>query len=182
MLVTLRRNGEERVSDAVDMLLACHVRIRAFTDTAGRLGRVLDVAPAEVGDAAARVHRYYTVALPLHAEDEDRSVAPRLRAVALPHGVEEALTAMTHQHLGIEEATAAVAPLWLAVAAEPGRQPELRAELARHAALLERLWEVHLGIEERVIFPAVRARVDREELAAVAAEMRTRREGRWQPV
>jgi len=61
-----------------DLLLACHVCIRAFTALAGRLASADPAPDAEVAAAAQRVHRYHFVALPLHQEDEERSIAPRL--------------------------------------------------------------------------------------------------------
>jgi len=61
-----------------DLLLACHVCIRAFTALAGRLASADPAPDAEVAAAAQRVHCYHFVALPLHQEDEERSIAPRL--------------------------------------------------------------------------------------------------------
>src|SRR5574341_1715069 len=77
MLVGLGTPGAR--SDAVDLLLECHQRIRSFLGLALRLGEAWAAEPAEVADAAARVHRYFALALPLHAQDEDQSIAPRLR-------------------------------------------------------------------------------------------------------
>ena len=57
--------------DAVDLLLECHQRIRAFLDLADRLGPPGPDPAQAVADAAARVHRYFTLALPLHARDEE---------------------------------------------------------------------------------------------------------------
>jgi hypothetical protein len=51
-----------------DLLLACHVCIRAFTALAGRLASADPAPDAEVAAAAQRVHRYHFVALPLHQE------------------------------------------------------------------------------------------------------------------
>src|SRR6266567_4388999 len=46
--------------DAVDMLLACHQRIRNFTGIALRLADVDEAGTEEVANAAETVHRYYT--------------------------------------------------------------------------------------------------------------------------
>jgi len=54
-------------ADAVALLLECHGRIRAFLAMARRVGE------------AIQVHRYFTLALPLHARDEEESILPRLR-------------------------------------------------------------------------------------------------------
>ena len=49
-------------ADAVALLLECHGRIRAFLAMARRVGE------------AIQVHRNFTLALPLHARDEEESI------------------------------------------------------------------------------------------------------------
>ena len=78
---TKRRGPVEE--DAVGLLVACHARIRSFTATALRLSQAVGAEPSEVADVAGAVHRYFTVALPLHVEDEDR-VARRSDEARLP--------------------------------------------------------------------------------------------------
>ncbi len=87
--------------DVVDLLLECHTRIRSFTTLAARLASTPGLAAAEVAEAAAGVHRYFTQALPLHARDEEESVLPRLRG--RDPEVDRELAEMVHEHRGHEE-------------------------------------------------------------------------------
>ena len=87
--------GQVGPDDPVDLLLACHMRIRHFGQLASALPGAQEAGAADVIDAAQRLHRYFTVALPLHVADEDESVRPRLDAHAPPPGLRDAMEAMT---------------------------------------------------------------------------------------
>ena len=165
--------------DAVDLLLECHRRIRDFLGLAGRLAEAA-VEPAEaVADAASRVHRYVTLALPLHAQDEERSIAPRLQ------GREPALDAelevMVREHREHEPPLLVLVEACERLARDPGRRAGL-AEVVRHATgNLARHFAAHLAREEEVVFPAVRRLLDATADAAVVQEIRLRRLGLADP-
>src|SRR5512140_1897216 len=76
--IKLGKSATQVEQDAVDMLLACHQRIRNFTGIALRLAEVEGAGAPEIANAAEAVHRYYAIALPLHEADENESVYPRL--------------------------------------------------------------------------------------------------------
>lgn len=152
-----------------ELLLACHGRIRSFTELAARLASDEPAPDVEVAEAARRVHRYHAVALPLHQADEELSIAPRL-ARAVP----EALAAMKREHAELDAVLAGLLPLWERLAAEPGLRRELSAALAREVARMQQLWARHLTAEEEVIFPALRL-LAAADLEQIAREMRARR-------
>lgn len=162
-------------SDAVTLLLGCHARIRHFTRLAVRLAQpntTVDLIP----EAAAGVHRYYTEALPLHEEDENESVYPRLaaamRAAAGADGpVAAANQAMVEQHRVLNRLIAQLLPLWCDAQTHPGAA----AASAVPAAQLEQAWETHLALEESVIFPALEQYLGAEDRAAIRQEMVARR-------
>jgi len=172
-----RPGGDTAASDddLVGLLLACHARIRSFTELARRLAAGADAPPEQVAGAAAGCARYFAVALPLHAADEDRSLRPRLEraaggALAAPLGL------MSDEHGPIERLIdEELCPAWRLVAAEPGRVRELARALGTGAQRLAELFDRHLPPEEEVIFPAVRRWLSPAEQAAVIAEMRARR-------
>jgi iron-sulfur cluster repair protein YtfE (RIC family) len=177
MLTSIRRRADEPVrEDAVDLLLDCHRRIRHFTEVAARLAVAGDAPAAEIAEAASRVLRYFTVALPKHSADEDESIAPRLAALALPEQVRAAVDTMTRQHVTLHEVLGELAPHWRAVGADPGRLPEHAGEMERLVSRLGALWGMHLAMEETVVFPEVRRALTPEALGEIAAEMRARRE------
>ncbi len=160
--------------DAVDMLLACHQRIRSFTAIAVRLAETENAASPEVVNAAESVHRYYTVALPLHEADENDSVYPRLRQTL---GGEDARAAelMIEQHAPIDATIAALVPLWAELRVHPERLHALRPELHRHGTRLQELWREHLALEEEIVFPLLRRKLADDDLRAIQQEMKQRR-------
>jgi hemerythrin-like domain-containing protein len=162
-------------ADAVDLLLECHGRIRTFLALAGRLGEARGVAPDAVMDAAFRVHRYFTLALPLHARDEEESVAPRLRG--RDPAVDAELENMAREHREHEPPLAALVEACAQLARDPGRHGELAATVQRAAGDLERHFAAHLAREEAVIFPAIRRLLDQAADAALVKEIRLRRVG-----
>ena len=170
--------------DAVDMLLACHSRIRNFTAIAERIAEVgQNAAPAEVANAAEAVHRYYTVALPLHEADENETVYPRLRQAMTDAGAPaEAVEAMVEQHGPIDDLIAELVPLWERLKSTPDQLPSVAADMTAKCARLRRLWNEHLALEEETVFPAIRRYLDAAALGEMREEMRARRLERNAPV
>lgn len=150
--------------DPQGLLLDCHTRIRNFSALSVRLASAEAAPDAEIADAAARVHRYYTVALPLHQQDEEQSMAPRLPA-------SEAISTMRAQHVTIDRAMEPLLVQWERVSREPGRRSELRLA---DAQALDALWVQHLALEESQIFPQL-ATLPRDLRSAITQEMRARR-------
>src|SRR5688572_22414984 len=172
----IRRPGEQRPDDdVVTQLERCHERIREFSSIANRLPPGPTATPAELGEAAAAVVRYFTVALPRHERDEEDSLAPALVAAAAPAEIIDALGRMRDEHRAIDECLAEAGPLWTGLAADPARRDELGPQLAAVAERLRSLFEIHLPAEEKLIFPAVAA-LPAPVLASIRAEMRQRRD------
>ncbi len=161
--------------DAVDMLLACHQRIRNFTGIAVRLADAAGAVLPEIANAAEAVHRYYSIALPLHEADENDSVYPRLRANLSDSSERESLQAMVDQHGPIDEVVARLVPRWAEVKQHPEKLPSQAAELRADAARLQQLWREHLALEEEIVFPLIRSRLTADDLQAIHAEMKHRR-------
>jgi iron-sulfur cluster repair protein YtfE (RIC family) len=161
------------VSQAADLLLECHARIRAFLATARRIAEARDAPPGEVAEAARAVHRYFTMALPLHVVDEERSVLPRLRGRSAE--IDAALAAMVAEHQGhlgpLAELVAACATL----SATPDRHGELAPGLLVTLGCLEPQLQSHLVAEESVVISGMRRWLSPQEDAAVVAEVRWRR-------
>ena len=161
--------------DAVDLLLECHGRIHGFLALARRLGEARSAPADAVADAAFRVHRYFTVALPLHAQDEEGSIAPRLRG--RDPAVDAELVSMIREHQEHEGPLSALVGACADVSRDPGRHGALAVVIERSAGELERHFAAHLAREEEVIFPAVRRLLDGAADAAIVKEIRLRRGG-----
>ncbi len=176
MLIPLKKKGEPvREPEAFDVLMECHERIRRFTKLAEWLAHAVDAPHAGVKQTAEDVHRYFAVALPKHSADEDQSLAPRLLALVISEELRAAVTSMTRQHATLEETIGGLIPRWRAVAEDPSALPAHALEMARLVEQLRALWDVHLHLEETIVFPAARARLSAAAQRDVLREMRARR-------
>jgi len=161
--------------DAVDLLLDCHARIRHFLALARRLGEARGESPEALAEAAGQVHRYFTLALPLHARDEEESIAPRLKG--RDAALDAELVAMAREHREHQRPLGTLVAACAEVAGDPGRLAEVAGVLLRATAELEVHFTEHLAREEEVILPAVRRLLDAATDASVVKEMRGRRAG-----
>lgn len=158
-------------TDLVGHLLACHGRIRQFVDLAAKAGSTSG-RDAEIVEACAAVERYFERALPLHVQDEEQSLLPRLRGRG--PDIDEALRIMESQHRVQEPLVEALLVASRSVRQSPG-EAAARARLLGVAVQLAAEFEPHLAIEERVIFPAV-GLLGADVQAQLRHEQRARRE------
>lgn len=175
-LMPARQSSTPETNDAVGLMLACHTRIRSFGLLAVRLGQAAGTAEDEVAQAAGALHRYFSVALPLHVADEDLSLRPRLERAGATTEVARALSTMSIQHLDIDQVLSKALPLWLAISRGEARLAQCADELLCLGRSLGEKFDAHLDLEERVIFPFVRAALPVSEQEALASEIRRRRE------
>ncbi len=160
-----------------ELLLACHQRIRHFSDVAVKLAHAHGVAENEIVQAAAGLHRYFTVALPLHEADENLSLHPRLRrAVPADELAGPAADAMLDQHLAIDELVERLVPIWLLLQSAPDKLPETAGEMCAVSSRLKELFQAHLKLEEETIFPAIDKYLSVDDQADIVREMQVRRE------
>jgi iron-sulfur cluster repair protein YtfE (RIC family) len=159
-------------ANLVDLLLACHGRIRQFLDMAIAVGEHRDVPVEDIVEGAQRVRRYFSEALPLHVEDEEEGVLPRLRGRSLELDI--ALERMSEEHDRHLAPLRRLRELTAAVAASP-RDGEARLDLVHVARQLRADLEPHLEAEERTVFPAIQTLLTREEEQAIVSELRARR-------
>ncbi len=162
--------------NAIQLLLACHQRIRHFSGVAVRLAHAQGTSEAEIVQASDGLLRYFTVALPLHEADENISVHPRLKQAA-PAGelAGPAADAMVDQHNAIDELVERLVPLWTLTKSNPAKLPEVAGEMCVIAGRLEEIFGVHLKLEEETIFPALKKYLSEEQLDEIVAEIQERR-------
>jgi hypothetical protein len=180
MLVPLRfqSSSPSHPRDAFDMRLECHERIRRFAELACRAASQDRVPEEQRAEAFAGVERYFTMALPLHVEDEDVSLARLLRELELSEELRRGVEEMERQHREIEALVATLLPRWRLLREQPGRHEEFARELLADSERLKGLMEEHLGLEERLLFPEARARLSPASVAALSAEIQERRAGK----
>jgi len=158
--------------DVVDLLRDCHERIRRFLVQARRLAEAASAEPAEIRAAAGQIRRYFTEAFPMHVDDEDEQIAPRLQGAS--SDVDRALAMMASGHASHGALIARLVAICASVEQDPRRLAVASIELARVAALLATELEAHLELEERAIFPALR-RLPQHVRDAIRGAIRARR-------
>jgi hemerythrin-like domain-containing protein len=168
------RPANQPPEDALDLLLGCHQRIRHFMATAVKLAHAQRSTPEEIRRAAAGIHRYYSVSLPLHEADEEATLRPRLDAVGGEH-VRHALLAMHDQHHAIDELIERLLPLLMLVERNPDTLHNAGSEMCSITKALDEVFSAHLQLEEEVIFPAIRHDLTEGTRNSMLVEMQQRR-------
>lgn len=163
--------------DALDLMLECHERIRRFADMAVAVAEAPSSPSAAAVDraqAAERVARYFGEALPLHVADEDDGLWPRLRG--RDPAVDQALVRMHREHGEHRAPLARLVADCRSLATGEGLSAERSQAFSTLAQRLRADFHAHLALEESVIFPAARRELSRDELLALRAEIRARRQ------
>ena len=156
-----------------ELLLECHQRIRSFVERAARLAAASNAPETQISDAAGRVLRYFEEALPLHVQDEEQSLLPRLRGH--DERVDAALDQMSEEHASHQSGLEKLTGLCRTLAGAPERHSELSSELARVAAELDVEFGTHLRSEEETIIPAIARFLSANEQSEMILELRERR-------
>jgi hemerythrin-like domain-containing protein len=147
-------------SDPVEALKACHLRIRNFLAGMERLCALESLEDPRVPEAAQLAYRYFSIGLPLHARDEDESLAPRVLA-KLPESRELLLT-LEQEHKEIIGWLEELLPL-LAELGE-GRLVE-KAALVEASEGLKGVLLPHIEREEQEFFGLCASLSEDEKLA-----------------
>ncbi len=167
---TKRKDTPEGI---VELLLECHQRIRSFIQLAARLAAASDAPEEQISDAAGKVLRYFEEALPLHVQDEEQSLLPRLRGH--DERVDAALDQMCEEHASHQSGLEKLTGLCRTLRGAPERHSELSSELARVAAELDVEFGAHLHSEEETVIPAIARFLSAKEQADMILELRERR-------
>jgi hemerythrin-like domain-containing protein len=160
--------------DAFELLLEGHERIRFFTERALKVVQLTDMPVTERAEVLTRVERYFTLALPLH-EEEELLLAHRVWAARPSPRTRNALEWMSRQHRELEELLEGLLPRWRLLRESPERHAELARELVRDSARFAEMMEAHLRLEECVVFPEARESLSPLSVASLGAELRERR-------
>jgi hemerythrin-like domain-containing protein len=157
-----------------EMLEACHERVHRMLALLARLRAHLAVHGADVQaqQAARDVMRYFDQAAPLHHQDEELHVFPRLleqadaRVTAIVQRLQQDHRAMEADWRSAREVLARVA------AGDAGAlAPVDEAALDTFAAL----YGDHIAAEEQIAYPAAQALLEPAALAAMSEDMMRRR-------
>lgn len=163
------------LDEPIEMLDACHGRIRAQIETLARLVAHLPVHGAD-GDArraAAAVIRYFELAAPSHHADEEEDVFPALRAAATSADravVEALLVRLLADHRRMNEARERLLVALRLIAAGEGGALD-GDEVESFAGL----YLAHIDAETNELFLLARRLLAVDELARIGRRMAARR-------
>lgn len=163
----------EDPSTPLQLLMACHERIDRYLGGLAALADASDLSTSEAVITARDVARYLRLGLPLHGEDEDLSLAPRLRAALDDAALEQALDQLVFEHAAMMEGMPRLLALLDAVVA---RQEVDRSALRERQGWLDALLRGHVAFEEAEVFPVIDV-LGRAEQEAIVREIRARRGG-----
>ena len=163
----------ESTERPIDLLLACHERMRRFAALAVRVATITDAPANQLAEAAHSIHRYFNVALPLHVQDEDLTLRPILLDTANA-AVRRALDQMSEEHVDIDAALLALLPRWQLLAQHPEKVADEIPTLLAPSTALQLFLSEHLALEELLIFPFLDS-LGAEFQSRILKEMRARR-------
>lgn len=153
-----------------ELLDACHGRVRRSLDLLARLLAHLAArqgqADAQARSAADDVLRYFDIAAPLHHQDEERHLFPRLAGDA---ALAPLCARLLAEHRLIEQQWQALRGLLQRL--DPAELPALGAA----AEAFMQLHQQHLHGEDGLVFPAVQALLGADAQRAMGIEMAARR-------
>jgi hemerythrin-like domain-containing protein len=156
------------------MLEACHERLHRTLALLQKLREHLAThgADEQAQQAAVDVMRYFDQAAPQHHKDEELHVFPPLLAAGDP-AVVRVVRQLQAEHLEMETTWERARAMLAQIAA--GRLSALQASENAAIDAFAGLYEKHIVAEEQVAYPAARAAMDEQALAAMGGDMRRRR-------
>ncbi|HEV2487611.1 MAG TPA: hemerythrin domain-containing protein [Terracidiphilus sp.] len=177
MAIQIGAKPDSGFDDPIGMLMDCHRRIERFLHI---LCVVADRAQgrALTGEEAAALQaalHYFRVGGKRHTADEEESLFPRLRVVSAAKNFEE-LDSLENDHRNANDLHEAVNTLYSAWIAAGPLSPEDEQRLLSSTTQLKHLYEEHIQLEEKMVFPRAAEMLDSRTIATIGLEFHARRE------
>jgi hemerythrin-like domain-containing protein len=135
------------------------------------------LTPAHRGALEASL-RYFAIAAPKHTADEEQSLFPRLRDSPDPTAAAAMMLVdrLEHEHDEADGHHAAVAVLVRRWLAEDHLSLAEARKLRERLAQLQQLYQRHITVEDKELFPAAARVLDTAQLRQIGREMAARRQ------
>jgi hemerythrin-like domain-containing protein len=186
MPIQIGRGPDHDFDEPLGLLSDCHRRIEHFLRVLVAIDERAAGGPltAEFRMALEGALRYFTMAAPKHTADEEQSLFPRLRASGDPAAAQalELLDGLEHDHDTADEHHARVDTLVRRWLADDRLDPDASAELRERLKQLQALYDRHIAIEDRELFPAAARVLPATDIQQIGREMATRRQLRPGPI
>jgi hemerythrin-like domain-containing protein len=188
-MITINAPLEHTLDQPIGLLGDCHRRIERFLDQLIRVTEVIGSGPLtpEARRALEQSLQYFREAAPVHTQDEEESLFPRLRQLA--QGRDESAEKAKHalsiverlqadhevadkRHLAIDE----IGRRWLEKSTLSAEEVQrLQDELKD----LRAFYTAHLAAEDGELFPLSETILDENQLAEMGREMAARRKEKF---
>src|ERR1035437_1580365 len=176
MAIQIGAKPDAGFDDPLGMLKDCHRRIERFlhilcvvVDRAR--GRALTEEEAAAVESALQ---YFRAGGRRHTADEEESLFPRLRRGLTAASFEE-LGGLESDHCDANELHDALDTLYSAWIASGRLSHEDDQRLLAATKRLKHLYEKHIQVEEKIVFPRAAQVLDGQTIAAIGQEFRERR-------
>jgi hemerythrin-like domain-containing protein len=148
--------------DPIGLLRACHKKILAHCDL---LEGLLNAPEPKI---AAQVHRYFTISAPLHHQDEEEDLFPRINRQSLK--IAELVHTLKKEHRELDQA-------WATIAAELKPLPEdgFSNDFLMATNEFLRINRAHVHRENMELLPLAAGILSQQEIGAVGETMAARR-------
>ena len=176
MPVQIGALADASFDDPLRMLSDCHRRILSFASLLDRLAREFGGKPFDDSsrNAIAQALHYFRTSAPLHSEDEERSLFPRIESRLHPQ-LRTTLEELCADHRVAETRHERIEKLYRHWLSDRTLPPELVDELLTQTSLLLASYRSHIETEDRKLFPAAKSLLSPEEIAAIGQELAQRR-------
>jgi hemerythrin-like domain-containing protein len=176
MAVQIGAKPDSGFDDPIGMLIDCHRRIESFLHI---LCVVAERAPNrsltdEEAKAVQAALQYFRVGGQRHTADEEESLFPRLRTESAANAVQE-LSGLESDHRHANELHQAVETLYSAWIAAGSLSLEDERRLRSSTEQLKHLYEEHIQVEEKIVFPRAAGMLDSHTIAQIGKEFHARR-------
>ena len=179
MPIKIGQPRDHGFDEPLGLLSDCHRRIENFLQVLLAIAAQMNGGPLTAADRSQLdgALYYFATAAPRHTADEEKSLFPRLRAVR-DRAARETLDVLEHleqDHVAAQEHHGTVDRLirrWLANGWLTAGDVH---DVCTHLLALQTLYQRHIAIEDRELFPAAGRRLSAEQFRDIGREMAARR-------
>ena len=176
MAVQIGAKPDSGFDDPIGMLIDCHRRIERFLHMLCAVANRGDsrALTDEEAKAVQSALQYFRVGGQRHTADEEESLFPRLRTEFAAGNVEQ-LAGLENDHRHANDLHQAAETLYTAWIAGGSLNPEEAQRLRSATEQLKHLYEKHIQVEEKIVFPRAAEMLDRRTIAEIGREFHARR-------
>ena len=176
MALQIGAKPDSGFDDPIGMLIDCHRRIERFLHVlcvVADRARNRALTDEEV-TATQSALQYFHVGGLRHTSDEEKSLFPRLRAESIVANFEE-IGRLKDDHRNANDLHATVDALYTAWIASGHLNSEDEQRLRSATEQLKHLYQEHIQVEEKIVFPRAAEMLDSGTITAIGQEFHARR-------